>query len=228
MDNTRMFKINYCIFFFCLWIPVLSFSENPEKYSLLNTAENVDYMSDLEKDVVYEINLFRSDPSEYARKYIAPLARCYKGRILYFPGEPPIMTKEGVRALNECVKALMNESPVCVVTPNKLLTKATNDHQKDQSRTGRVGHWGSDGSKMRNRIERYATWQTRIAENIAYGSTNARQIVVLLLIDDGVRGRGHRINFLRPDVNYVGVSCGYHPEYKSMCVMDFAGNVSPK
>jgi uncharacterized protein YkwD len=63
----------------------------------------------------------------------------------------------------------------------------------------------------------------RIAENIAYGGTSARQVIIYLLIDDGVQDRGHRKNFIQPEFKTVGVSVGFHPEYKTMCVMDFAG-----
>ena len=76
---------------------------------------------------------------------------------------------------------------------------------------------------MRNRVERYGQWQSTIAENIAYGAKTARQIVVYLLIDDGVRDRGHRKNMLNPGFRMVGVATGTHPEYGIMSVMNFAG-----
>ena len=94
---------------------------------------------------------------------------------------------------------------------------------KDQSKTGHTGHQGSDHSTMRDRIERYGTWEKRIAENIAYGGNTAQQIVIYLLIDDGVRDRGHRKNFLNPDFNKVGVATGSHPGYGLMSVIDLAG-----
>jgi hypothetical protein len=48
----------------------------------LNTAANTSYLSSLEKEIIYEINLFRSDPAKYAENYIAPLARNYQRNIL--------------------------------------------------------------------------------------------------------------------------------------------------
>lgn len=212
-----------------LFLIVLSLSVSAReatKDRSLNTAADVNYLSELEKEVIYEINLFRSNPSEYAEKYIAPLAKYYDKKVLHYPGDKSIMTQEGVSALRECLRALRNATPAPVLYPDKLLTQAANDHQKDQAKTGKTGHIGKDRSNSKDRIERYGTWQVRIAENIAYGNTSAQQIVIFLLIDDGVKSRGHRANLLQADFRSVGVACGTHPRYNTMCVMDFAGGVS--
>lgn len=194
----------------------------------LNTAANTGYLSLLEKEIIHEINLFRSNPADYARNYIAPLATNYRGRILYFPGDKPLLTKEGVNALNECVRDLKKAGPLALVYPSLGLTNAANDHVEDQSKTGKTGHAGSDNSTLRKRVERYGEWRVRIAENIAYGGVTARQIIIYLLIDDGVYDRGHRKNFLHPDFSNIGVASGSHPEYSTMHVMDFAGSFIDK
>ncbi len=194
----------------------------------LNTAADTRYLSPLEKEVIYEINLFRSNPAEYAKKYIAPLSRHYDHNILHYPGDKSIRTVEGVRALNECVRELKRSSAKPLIYPDRALTQSAEDHQRDQQKSGRTGHTGSDRSDLRQRIERYGQWQTRIGENIAYGNSSARQIVVFLLIDDGVRNRGHRATLLNPDFKVVGVACGLHPVYETMCVLDFAGGMIEK
>jgi len=199
-------------------------TERPE----LNTAATVKYLSPLEKEVIYEINLFRSDPADYVQKYIAPLAKYYDRKILHYPGDQFIRTSEGVKALNECVRELRKSSPKPILNPDETLSKSASDHQRDQQKSGRTGHTGSDRSDLQQRIERYGQWQTRIGENIAYGNSSARQIVIFLLIDDGVRDRGHRATLLNPDFKLVGVACGSHPVYETMCVMDFAGGIWEK
>lgn len=196
--------------------------------SKLNTAANVSYLSPLEKEIIYEINLLRSNPAQYANNYIKPLTKNYKSKMLYYTGDKPLKTQEGVRALQECVRILHKTQSLSLVYPNRGLTKAAEDHVKDQSRSGRTGHRGSDGSDMNRRIERYGNWKVRIAENIAYGGFSARQIVIYLLIDDGIHDRGHRKNFLNPDYKMVGVATGSHPGYKTMWVMDFAGSFTEK
>lgn len=196
--------------------------------STLNTTARVNYLSPLEKEMIFEINKLRSNPAEYATEYIAPLAGKYQRRLLYYPGDKPLLTKEGVAALKECVRELKKQKALPLLYPSPGLSSAANDHVKDQSRTGRLGHLGSDNSNSKTRMERYGTWKVSIAENIAYGGMNARQVIIYLLIDDGVRDRGHRKNFLNPDFRSVGVATGRHPGYGNMTVMDFAGAFKDK
>uniref|UniRef100_UPI0032164261 CAP domain-containing protein n=1 Tax=uncultured Draconibacterium sp. TaxID=1573823 RepID=UPI0032164261 len=217
-------KIWATILFICIAGSVCTKTTDHNKQ--LNTAENANYLSPLEKEVVHEINLFRSNPAKYAKDYMVPLAKYYDREILHYPGDVAIKTQEGVNALNECIRVLSNVRPLPIMYPNKNLTLAANDHQKDQEKTGKTGHIGKDRSDMKKRIERYGNWQTRIAENIAYGNSSARQIVIFLLIDDGVKDRGHRNNLLHPAFKIIGVSCGKHPVYQTMCVMDFAGGIT--
>ena len=194
-------------------------SWNTEK---LNTAANSHYLSAFEKEVILEINKLRSDPVRYASEYILPLKSLYNGRKLFYPGDLALMTQEGVSALNECIRFLEKQQPVPLLTPDNGLSLAANDHVIDQSRSGRTGHKGGDHSGFRDRIERYGDWSVRIAENIAYGDVTPQQVVVYLLIDDGVPSRGHRTNFLNKDFRLVGVAEGSHPGYEKMCVMEFA------
>lgn len=215
---------------FCFFISLVPvFGNSPLTADKLNTAANAGYLSPLEKEIIYEINLFRSNPARYAQDYIAPVAKHYDKRLLHYPGDRlAIRTQEGVAALLECVKVLSKETAKPLMLPNLELYKAARDHQKDQAKTGKTGHTGSDRSNLRTRIERHGQWQKRIAENIAYGNTSARQVVIFLLIDDGVKSRGHRQVLLNPELKFVGVACGPHPEYTTMCVMDFAGGMMGK
>jgi uncharacterized protein YkwD len=140
-----------------------------------------------------------------------------------FPGDLTLKTREGVTALKECIAYLKKSQPVPVLIPNEGISKAAKDHLRDQSQNGGTGHEGTDNSDLKDRIERYGEWHVRIAENISYGELTPRQVVIYLLIDDGIPSRGHRQTFLQKDLLLVGISEGNHPYYKKMCVMDFAG-----
>jgi len=188
----------------------------------LNTAVSVNYLSENEKNVILEINKLRSNPPAYAREYLEPLLNLYQGKNLCIPGDVPIVTKEGITALREAIQALKGSQPVTPLSPDIRLYKSSRDQQRDQSATGRTGHTGSDGSTTQMRIKRYGNWKTAIGENIFYGDPDARSVVMHLVIDDGIPGRGHRKNLLCDSYRLIGVSMGKHPGWRNVCVMDFA------
>jgi uncharacterized protein YkwD len=103
------------------------------------------------------------------------------------------------------------------------LSKAAAELMKDQQKYGGIGHISRKGLNPQKRIEKYGEWNICSSEDITYGSFEARQIVISLLIDDGVPNRGHRENILNPCSRYAGVSHGGHPSYETMCVIDYAG-----
>lgn len=189
----------------------------------LNTAAGADYLSDNEKAVVLEINKLRSNPAAYAREYLEPMLKMYKGKMLYMPDNDPIITREGIAALQDAIRALKSAKPAQPMLPDPRLTKASADHQQDQTKSGKTGHKGSNGSSIDDRISKYGKWDKKIAENIFYGDPDARSVVLHLVIDDGVPNRGHRVNFLDPELRYVGVASGTHKVYRYMCVINFAG-----
>lgn len=220
-----MLRKSAIIFVFVVWSTTgFTLEQNLSKWdiSALNTAVDATYLTENERNVVLEINKLRSDPQGYCKEYLEPMLAMYDGKKLIMPGSDPILTREGVSALKDAIKYLKKASPVPILYPDMRLKKSAKDHQQDQSRNGSTGHVGSDGSNIRQRIERYAKWQGSISENIFYGDADAHAVVLHLVIDDGVPGRGHRINFLDPKHNYVGVSCGTHKTFGNVCVMNFA------
>jgi uncharacterized protein YkwD len=70
-------------------------------------------------------------------------------------------------------------------------------------------------------MRRYARW-TATGEVIAYGSGRAEDVVLQLIIDDGVPGRGHRRILFNPAYTLIGTACAPHPVWRTVCVLDFA------
>ena len=183
--------------------------------------------SQLEKEVVAELNLARTQPKAYAR-IIADFSKYFKGKDLYIPGEITLMTNEGISAANEAIKYLNSQSPLPPLTISKGLWLASKDMVRMQEKTNQIGHKGTDGSSPTTRISRHGDWDISAAENIDYGNSNARRIVISLIVDDGVSSRGHRKNIFTKEFRMVGVACGGHQTYHYMCVMDFAGSFKDK
>lgn len=184
-------------------------------------AEPPDYLSPLEKSVVDEINRARTNPKGYS-SFLKERRQYYHGKLLKIPGEGVIKTIEGIAALNEAMKFTRSLHPVPPLHPSRGMSAGARDHVKDQGRAVSVGHRGGDASQPWDRVSRYGTWENSVGENIAYGSDKARDIVIGFIVDDGVPGRDHRKNIFDPDFRVIGVACGPHGRYGTVCVITFA------
>ncbi|MFL6516254.1 MAG: CAP domain-containing protein [Chthoniobacterales bacterium] len=168
-----------------------------------------------------EMNMARQNPASYAT-YIEEMRSHFDGRQLVLPGGTRIHTKEGVRALDEAVRFLHHVRPEGALALSPGMCRASADHCADQA-SGRRGHDGSDRSTPASRINRYGDWGGGWGENLAYGKTNARDIIMALIIDDGLPARKHRKNIFNPKFNVVGAAFGPHAAYRTVCSIDFAG-----
>ncbi len=194
----------------------------------LNTAKDVAYLDKLEKDVILELNKVRSNPKRFAEEYLEELQTAFDGKLFTYPGQDPVKTQEGISPLTECIQVLKSTSPMPILQPVEGLTRATEELVNDQQKHGGIGHIARNGSTPQKRIEKYGEWDICSAEDITYGSFEARQIVIFLLIDDGVPDRSHRKNILNPCFRFAGVAFGNHPSYLSMCAIDYAGDYKNK
>ncbi|MBA4409568.1 MAG: CAP domain-containing protein [Bacteroidota bacterium] len=213
-----------------IFISILLWSGFPAKQTSeknwpdeLNTAKNSAYLTDLEQQVILELNKVRSNPKRFAEEYLEELRTAYSGKLYTYPGQNPVKTQEGIRPLQECIQVLKQTVPMPILKPAEGLVKAAAELATDQQKNGGIGHITRNGSTPQRRIEKYGEWDICSAEDITYGSFEARQIVIALLIDDGVPDRSHRKNILNPCFHFAGVANGSHPEYQTMCAIDYAG-----
>jgi uncharacterized protein YkwD len=178
--------------------------------------------SRVEHGILEGLNQLRENPAAYA-EVLKQERRWYQGRLLQIPNQTGIVTNEGMRALDEAIAALESvRRNIGRVVLSEGLSNAAADQVRDAGRRGLTGHKGADGSEFDRRIDRYGQWSGEIAENIAYGPEKPRDVIIQQLVDDGVGDRGHRKNLLNPAWRYVGIACGPHARYGTMCVMDFA------
>jgi len=183
--------------------------------------------SALEQAIIQETNAARTNPTAYAAK-LEKQTKYFEGDILKIPGQTPLMTQEGVSAVNEAIQFLKSASPMSALTASSGMSKAAADHVQDQGPGGNLGHTGTDGSQPWDRLERYGEWQKTVGENISYGPNTGEDVVISLIVDDGVTDRGHRTNIFNSDFRVTGVACGEHREYRVMCVITYAGGYEEK
>ena len=182
--------------------------------------------SSIAHQVWQELNLVRTQPQAYI-KYLEEYKKEFKGYYRKKGGHYSLLTLEGTDAVDEAIAELRELEPLPFLRFSKGLAKACQDHIDDQSITGETGHQGADGLYAEHRAKRYGNWQRTVAENIQYGASTAKEIVISLLVDDAVLDRGHRINILNPIFRVVGIAFGPHKIYGDMCTMTFTAGFIP-
>jgi uncharacterized protein YkwD len=174
-----------------------------------------------EKAVLAEINWARAHPAAYAEELRAFEQR-FTGKIERDPGDPTgIVSQEGVPAVAEAAAFVAAQPPRAPIGWSDLLSAAARDHAIEQAATNTMGHFGPDGSTPSTRVQRRGGGRY-VGEVIAYGGGSAASVVRLLIVDDGVRSRGHRMAIFSDQYKFAGVACGPHPTYRDMCVADLA------
>lgn len=180
----------------------------------------------LEQDMIRELNLARTRPTEYA-SFLEQWRPLYTGKEFRQTDRPALTTVEGVGALDEAVRFLRAAKPVPALAVSKGMCSGALELVKEQSVSGNTGHRGADGSFCEQRIGRFGTLLEPVGENLSYGEDTARDRVLALLIDDGVANRGHRKRIFDPSYKVVGVACGAH-KIGPMCVITLAAGFTDK
>lgn len=173
--------------------PVSTPKDNVSSSNTTNSSDAASYMSSDEIDMVAEINLMRSNPSGY---------------IPYIEGFIADMKENGefgtaISTAKELIGILKKTKPMGKLTPLPCLYEVAQKHAEDQKPTGDINHQGSDGAWPWDRILKGCTDLVDGNENIVAGPSSVRQSVIILLVDDGIKSRGHRNNLINPDWKYV-------------------------
>ncbi len=103
------------------------------------------------------------------------------------------------------------------------MSLAAEDHVKELSAAGKLGHRGLTGSWPTYRANRYGTWKEALGEAIYYDRDDAREVVMALIIDDGVPNCGYRRHIFDPAFRIVA-SLGVPTLSMNQCVCTVAGS----
>lgn len=176
----------------------------------------------LEAEVLARINDARQHPRDYAEQ-LRDYRRYFEGRIVYLPGDRNgVITNEGIDAVDEAIAFLENQLPLPPLDRGAVLALAAKDHADAQGHAGATGHVSTAGASPGDRV-RARGGDIYVGEGISYGFDDPDTVVRQLIVDDGVRGRGHRTLLFDSSFHFAGVGCGGHRRFRHMCVVDFAG-----
>lgn len=105
------------------------------------------------------------------------------------------------QAALSAINAFRRQNGLQPLVLDARLSRAAAMQSEDQARRARIGHYGSDGSKPKERAAR-AGYDVKIAaENVASGQKSFADVM-----QSWQGSPGHRRNLLLPDVRAVGVA----------------------
>lgn len=171
------------------------------KYDSYNTASNENYLSLEEKNVLWVLNLARAFPQQFLNTVVLnPKSEYYvkpEKRNHYFLS---LMT------------TLKKMKPILVpLSPDSIAFISARCHAIQSGIEGSIGH-------NRSRSDCAKAFEGECCD---YGNDNAVDILLNLLVDDGIPGVGHRLICLSNSYTKIGISIQPHKVYEVNTVMDF-------
>ncbi len=134
----------------------------------------------------------------------------------------PYLEAKGDTEFSEYKQSLVNDlnslRPLKPLKSNVVLNIMAKSYARSSGKKGIVGH-----ERFDQRFWLLERLGRTVGENCDYGEENPLDVVISLLIDDGVENLGHRYNILSRQFSKVGVGSGIHTEYGIDYVMDFSG-----
>lgn len=163
--------------------------------NLLLLQSEYNDLSHEEKEVVYWINLVRTQPRAFIKEILLPFLK-------QFPEAKSSYSQSLIKELNQ-------QPSLPVLLPSSRLHHIAETHAKDLGQHQLpISHQSSRGESFQERMNRFGYFDC-VSENVYEGKESGIFSVLFLLIDAGVKSLGHRKNILSPDVKYIGVS--FHP-----------------
>ncbi len=173
------------------------------------------------EEVMNEINLARTKPSEYAAK-LERISSTLEGRKVKV-GKSTMKLKEGAAIFDETIQYLLNighMEPLELCdglseSANELLSILIIQEGVDMS------DFNLDIYDLEHRLDHFGVYFGEFSELIDYGSFDPEFIVVNFLLSDGDETRNDRHTVMNPLMKYCGITSGILPSTKKCTILNF-------
>lgn len=202
----RILIISMIMLVWACSLPVVRTGHIPDSRIPLNTGvRDASFLTDMEKEVIVELNTVRTNPRKYAE-----FLKSLKGSPQWSEG------------LEETILFVEKKEPMPSFRVSKGLSIAARDLVNDRGAEGLTGHTGKDGRTMFERMSSYGTLEGGFGEYLGYGYLEGAALVAKMVIDEGASNKEGQKYIFEKDFLVVGIACGSHKLYRTMCVVGFA------
>lgn len=165
-------------------------------------------LSESEQAFYYWTNLLRKNPTKFNQAVVQEFLKQF----------PEVNAIDAISLVADLKGAPANLS---FLYPDDGLIKMALTHATDlKKRNGIISHQSASGKSFVQRIKEEGRYKCG-AENLFVGSPDPLEALVLLLIDQGVKDKGHRRNLLDPTFTLMGASFKFINTKKAILVQEF-------
>lgn len=180
-----------------------------------------------EQTILAEINEARRNPQTYV-KYLEEYKKLMRDKIVIFPNGVRMQTFEGVKAVDEAIDFLKKSAPLEAFQTSEGLAKPAVLQLNDLIEDNMIGHRGKDGSDLQKRLARFGLIGNMYAESMVLYVESPRDIVMTMIIDDGIGSRGNRKNLFSDKFKHIGLAYGIDKKGVAVMVAVFADSFRPR
>ncbi|MEL6927523.1 MAG: pre-peptidase C-terminal domain-containing protein [Cyanobacteria bacterium J06600_6] len=159
---------------------------------IANSGQN----QDLEPKILSEINRVRTAPQSYAQ-WLEVQRQYYDGIWLRLPGEKPVRTNKGRKALEEAIAFLKEQQPLPPLKSSTQTAAAATSELKNFANSNNIQYF-------------------------SYGRKTATGIVMDLVVDELFPDRRRRQSLLSSEASETGVVCKPDPRYAKVCAIAYS------
>ncbi|CUI15116.1 Hypothetical protein, putative [Bodo saltans] len=198
---------------------------------IMNVDEFARNSASIEASVFEELKNLRFNPSKYVHELQRRRAAVV-GSTLWCGGSA-VRLAEGPAVIDEAIAALQH---YCMSTKVEIplvlesgLCLAARDLGLDVGPKGLVDQRGTDESTVAERVNRYGSWETTVAEVALFGTKGSDPVDVIaqILINDGVSSRIHQRALLNVNLRHVGICVVPHVKATACVIIVLAQSFFP-
>ena len=197
------------------------FQKKDENINKEKKEDELIIYSKFNEEVMSEINLARTKPSEYAAK-LERISSTLSGRKVKV-GNSVMKLKEGSSIFDEAIQYLLNIGAMEPLelceglseSANELLSILIIQEGVDMS------DFNLDIYDLEHRLDHFGVYFGEFSELIDYGSFDPEFVVVNFLLSDGDETRNDRHTIMNPLMKYCGITSGILPSTKKCTILNF-------
>jgi hypothetical protein len=158
------------------------------------------------QELLYWVNLMRKNPNSFKDRYVIPFLEQF----------PEAQSRESKLLITQ----MAGLKPLPQLNLSALLVSTSQDHASFLADKKVISHTGKGGKGFARRMSEAGVTDCA-GENIFDGQDDALMVLILLLIDTGVPGAGHREALLNPKFGTTGIGVAPMSEKRMVFVQQF-------